>query len=89
MLLSPLAEREQVVFACEQQAQIFEQLTEELSADNALKASLGLIELRDRAGWTAKNEKDALIEAKQLALLADTYLMNPARKRVKSLIRDL
>ena len=56
-------EREQVVFACEQQAQIFEQLTEELSAENALKASLDLIDLRDRAGWTAKDEKDGLIEA--------------------------
>ena len=61
--VAALTEREQVVFACEQQAQIFEQLTEELSAENALKSSLVLIDLRDRAGWTAKNEKDGLIEA--------------------------
>ncbi len=78
--VAALTEREQVVFACEQQAQIFEQLTEELSAENALKSSLGLIDLRDRAGWTAKNEKDGLIEAKQLALLADASLDRPGTK---------
>ena len=75
--VAALTQREQVVFACEQQAQIFEQLTEELSAENALKASLDLIDLRDRAGWTATDEKDALIEAKQLALLADATLDRP------------
>ena len=78
--VAALTEREQVVFACEQQAQIFEQLTEELSAENALKSSLDLIDLRDRAGWTAKNEKDGLIEAKQLALLADASLDRPGTK---------
>ena len=75
--VAALTQRDQVVFACEQQAQIFEQLTEELSAENALKASLDLIDLRDRAGWTATDEKDALIEAKQLALLADATLDRP------------
>ena len=75
--VAALTQRDQVVFACEQQAQIFEQLTEELTAENALKASLDLIDLRDRAGWTATDEKDALIEAKQLALLADATLDRP------------
>jgi ferredoxin len=75
--VAALTQRDQVVFACEQQAQIFEQLTEELTTENALKASLDLIDLRDRAGWTATDEKDALIEAKQLALLADATLDRP------------
>ena len=78
--VAALTQREQVVFACEQQAQIFEQLSEELSAENALKASLDLIDLRDRAGWTSRDEKDALIEAKQLALLADATLDRPGTK---------
>ena len=55
--VAALTEREQVVFACEQQAQIFEQLTEELSAENALKSSLGLIDLRDRAGGQQRMKK--------------------------------
>ena len=44
-------------------------------------ASLDLIDLRDRAGWTATDEKDALIEAKQLALLADATSTDPVRQR--------
>lgn len=68
------------MFACEQQARIFEQLTEELQAENALQASLDLIDLRDRAGWTGANEKPKQVEAKQLALLADATLDRPGTK---------
>lgn len=78
--VAALTQRDQVVFACEQQSQIFEQLTEELHAENALKASLDLIDLRDRAGWTAQNEKESVVEAKQLALLADATLDRPGTK---------
>jgi hypothetical protein len=34
--VAALTQRDQVVFACEQQAQIFEQLTEELTTENAV-----------------------------------------------------
>ena len=78
--VAALTQRDQVVFACEQQSQIFEQLTEELQAENAMKASLDLIDLRDRAGWTAEGEKESVIEAKQLALLADATLDRPGTK---------
>ena len=76
--VAALTQRDQVVFACEQQARIFEQLTEELHAENALQASLDLIDLRDRAGWTGPGEKIKQVEAKQLALLADATLDRPA-----------
>ena len=36
--VAALTQRGQVVFACEQQAQIFEQLTEELQSEQSLKA---------------------------------------------------
>lgn len=78
--VTALTQRDQVVFACEQQARIFEQLTEELQAENALQASLDLIDLRDRAGWTGANEKPKQVEAKQLALLADATLDRPGTK---------
>ncbi len=55
--VAALTQRDQVVFACEQQSQIFDQLTEELHLENALKASLDLIDLRDRAGWTAQGRE--------------------------------
>ena len=78
--VAALTERDQVVFACEQQAQIFEQLTQELHAEQSLKASLDLIDLRDRAGWTGENEKTAWVQAKQLALLANAALDRPGTK---------
>ncbi|HAB68625.1 MAG TPA: ferredoxin [Gammaproteobacteria bacterium] len=78
--VAALTQRDQVVFACEQQARTFEQLTEELHAENALQASLDLIDLRDRAGWTGPDEKIKQVEAKQLALLADATLDRPGTK---------
>lgn len=78
--VAALTERDQVVFACEQQAQVFEQLAEELQAEQALKASLDLIDLRDRAGWTGESEKAVWVQAKQLALLADATLDRPGTK---------
>ena len=78
--VAALTQRDQVVFACEQQAQIFEQLTEELQSEQSLKASLDLIDLQDRAGWTGENEKGAWVQAKQLALLADATLDRPGTK---------
>ena len=69
-----------MVFACEQQARVFEDLTEELQSEEALKASLDLIDLRDRAGWTGANENAAWIQAKQLALIADATLERPGTK---------
>ena len=83
--VAALSQRDQVVFACEQQSQIFEQLTEELHAENALQGSLDLIDLRDRAGWTAQGEKESIVEAKQLALLADAALDRPGTKAPKLL----
>ena len=78
--VAALTEREQVVFACEQQARVFEDLTEELQSEEALKASLDLIDLRDRAGWTGANENATWIQAKQLALIADATLERPGTK---------
>ncbi|MCH1450128.1 MAG: 4Fe-4S binding protein [Litoricolaceae bacterium] len=78
--VAALTQRDQVVFACEQQARVFEQLTEELETENALQATLNLIDLRDRAGWTGANEQTKQIEAKQLALLADATLDRPGTK---------
>jgi hypothetical protein len=78
--IAALTQRDQVVFACEQQARVFEQLTEELQAENALQASLDLIDLRDRAGWTGADEQTKHVEAKQLALLADATLDRPGTK---------
>lgn len=78
--VAALTQRDQVVFACEQQAQVFEQLTEELQAENALQASLDLIDLRDRAGWTGHDENAREVEAKQLALIADASLQRPGTK---------
>jgi hypothetical protein len=78
--VAALTQRDQVVFACEQQARVFEQLTEELQVENALQASLDLIDLRDRAGWTGADEQTKHVEAKQLALLADATLDRPGTK---------
>ena len=78
--VAALTEREQVVFACEQQARVFEDLTEELQSEEALKASLDLIDLRDRAGWTGANENATWVQAKQLALIADATLERPGTK---------
>ncbi len=78
--VAALTQRDQVVFACEQQAQVFEQLIEELQAENALQASLDLIDLRDRAGWTGHDENAKEVEAKQLALIADASLQRPGTK---------
>ena len=78
--VAALTEREQVVFACEQQARVFEDLTEELQSEEALKASIDLIDLRDRAGWTGANENATLVQAKQLALIADATLERPGTK---------
>jgi ferredoxin len=78
--VAALTQRDQVVFACEQQTRVFEQLTEELQVENALQASLDLIDLRDRAGWTGADEQTKHVEAKQLALLADATLDRPGTK---------
>ena len=72
-----LSKTQEVVFACEQQAHIFEQLTGELTSEDGLKASLSLLDLRDRAGWTAKGQDQDLVTAKQIALLEDAKLQRP------------
>ena len=72
-----LTETQDVVFACEQQRAIFEQLQDELNEDDALGASLSLLDLRDRAGWSAPDSEVKRITAKQLALLNDAKLERP------------
>lgn len=72
-----LSEAGDVVFACEQQAQVFEQLQAELHDTDQLNASLALLDLRDRAGWSAADADPAQITAKQHALIADAQLQRP------------
>ncbi len=59
-----------VLVACGQMAALFEELAEELGAENRL----GTVDIRDRAGWTA----DGRAVAKQAALLAEAVLPSPA-----------
>jgi len=75
--VSALNQTQDVVFACEQQAQVFEQIQYELSQEDQLNASLSLIDLRDRAGWSAPDASHREITAKQAALLADAQLERP------------
>jgi hypothetical protein len=75
--VSALNQTQDVVFACEQQAQVFEQIQYELSQEDQLNASLSLIDLRDRAGWSAPHASRREITAKQAALLADAQLERP------------
>lgn len=72
-----LTENQDVVFACEQQRAIFEQLQDELAEEDALGAALSLLDLRDRAGWTAPGTDVKTITAKQLALLDDAKMDRP------------
>ena len=78
--VAALSQKEQVVFACEQQANIFDRICDELRDKDSLTGSLGLIDLRDRAGWSKATENPLHIEAKQKALLADAQLDRPGTK---------
>jgi len=75
--IKQLTEMQDVVFACEQQRAVFEQLQSELEDEQAAHASLNLLDLRDRAGWTAPGSDSKAITAKQLALLEDAKLERP------------
>jgi ferredoxin len=75
--INTLSDTRDVVFACEQQAQVFEQVQHELNQASKLNASLALLDLRDRAGWTEANASNQHITAKQLALIADAQLERP------------
>lgn len=75
--IGALSETRDLVFACEQQAQVFEQVQHELEQAAQLNASLALIDVRDRAGWSATDAPAKQITAKQLALIADAQLDRP------------
>lgn len=66
-----------VVFACEQQRTVFEQLQSDLDAIHEAEATLDLIDLRDRAGWTRADANPTQVTAKQLALVKDAMLERP------------
>lgn len=63
----------EVVIACQQEAQRFEELATELSAEEPL-----FVDIRDRAGWN--DEKDA--SPKMAALVADALIPAPAAKTI-------
>ncbi len=75
--IQQLSQEQNVVFACEQQHAVFEQLQSELAAASELRSSLSLLDLRDRAGWTRGDQDTTYVTAKQLALLDDAKLERP------------
>lgn len=67
-----LAGDDQVMIACQQQARLFSELAEEVGAEMP-----AFVDIRDRAGWT---EKDQTPSAKMAALIAEAALPAPAEK---------
>ncbi len=61
-----------VMVACQQQARLFSELAEEVGA-----SAPAFVDIRDRAGWTAKGQEPT---PKMAALLAEATLSRPAEK---------
>ncbi len=64
--------RDDVIVACQQQARLFEELSEEIGAATPLS-----VDIRDRAGWTSDGEDPT---PKMAALLAEAMLTQPVEK---------
>lgn len=64
----------EVLFACGQQAALFERLSEDVQAETGQSAPLRTIDIRDRAGWSAPDADPRRLQAKQAALVAAAQL---------------
>lgn len=73
-----------VLIACGQQAALFERLSEDVRAEIQHSAPLNTIDIRDRAGWSAKSANPERLQAKQAALIAAAQLP-PSMAPVKTI----
>ena len=76
-----------VIFACGQQAQLFERLAEEVAVANGQVADFASIDIRDRAGWSGPDARPKHQTAKQAALLAASALPAPLAP-IKNIVSD-
>ncbi|MFN2361721.1 MAG: 4Fe-4S binding protein [Marinobacter sp.] len=67
----------EVLFACGQQAALFERLSEDVQAETGQSAPLSTIDIRDRAGWSSPAANPGRLHAKQAALVAAAQLPAP------------